>query len=361
MGRITNEAAASLAADMAKWQPMQHSEHTIASGSSIPMTSLSQADIKKIKLQQLGHGSPENFKITPEQLDGQKSKLAPIQYTASPFASHLFIQRQLPCTSTQFVDFARATRDQLTQLASTTSGQELFQALDYHAIPTLHTVQSSEPNSALQQMAVRMSLQHTTTITNPDLTQPGIKESTFTWNPQEQLQLNPDGTIKNAGLGSSTTVIHQPDILQRAADPEHGKLGDDNVRRPLKEIDNSATYDSAIALGHELIHAAQSLSGLSDFNFRPDGLQHGERNTVGPLDGETRVFQHIPTENMLRKDMNEQYYQGATMVGPLPLRDNYSGIPISEIGMEERAARLQTHTQPQSQDSLQGSASPQKD
>ena len=340
MGHITNDMkVASITTDLSSWHPLQQSEHNLAPSSAIPMTPMSQADIKKANVQQLGHGSPENVNITPEQLDEQKSKLTPIKVAATPFVNLMSIQRSRPCTSTQFVDFARATRDQLTQLASTSAGQELFMALDYQSIPTLQTVCGPTPQDPPQQMYLRMPLQHGTYLTNPDFTRPGIEENTYSWHPEGQLHFNADGSIKHAGLGSSTTVTHQPDLLQRAADPKHGLLDDKNVLRSIIDIEDAGSYDSATALGHELIHAAHALNGLSDFRLREDGLQRGEQYTVGLADGKTREFQNIPTENMLRKGLNEQYYQDSGMIKPIPMRDKYGGKVIDEAEAQALIAK----------------------
>ncbi|MDW6005430.1 M91 family zinc metallopeptidase [Vibrio mangrovi] len=323
MSRITNDTIITVdhtpQSGQAGAQPLRHD---VTPGTHMPVTPPHMSAGKEMQLRQLGQPMASGRHITAEMLETQKSDLKITSVATVPHAQNLAILRTLPKQSqngevaptpskkedypqngAQMADFIADTRQHLTRLATTNSGQELLHALDKNMFG--------------------MPIPHKVAIQDPCLQQ-GIKATSTTFDalnasfqPQAANQIMP-------GYGSISLIDYQTDIMQRAGDGKH------TGGTPLK-VKEEVPFPPEVALGHELIHAVHNSQGLRESRNRIDGLSGEEANTVGLPTGE-RIFAHIPTENNLRADLDRQYYQdpeqNGGQLGPIPPRPKYSGKTV---------------------------------
>jgi hypothetical protein len=227
------------------------------------------------------------------------SQLKKVTEVNTPFARNLSIVRDGSHTTHQsasdFIDFAVKTRRDLTQLAQTSSGKDLFKAIESNP---RHKVRIQDAGS-----------------------QPGIRESNL-WDDVHNAQRTP---VKMGGMdlewpgsGTGSLVSHHTDITQRWGQvlPQIGKSG--------KEFEGGVGMSSSLALGHELIHAARGVTGWKAPDKPEESIRPEERETVGALNG-SRSLLSIPTENGLRRDMTAQVFSGGGMVRNMGVRTRYGG------------------------------------
>ncbi|GLX78122.1 hypothetical protein tinsulaeT_14620 [Thalassotalea insulae] len=227
--------------------------------------------------------------ITPEMLVQQHGKLRKVNEVNTPWADNLKIKRDGRFTThtsgAAFTDFVRQTRDDLTTLASTSSGQDIFNK-------------------------IKTAPKHSVAIQDAG-TSPGLRESSRTLDLTNSVYdpLHIPGFSKPLmyhGKGSSAEVAHHTDFQKRTS-------GIDGVTTP-----------NAVGLGHELIHAAHAVQGRRMAEDQTQSVRPEERETVGKTDG-SRGYGGHPTENSIRKDLNEQVYNDSGKVGKIAMRKKYGG------------------------------------
>lgn len=216
--------------------------------------------------------------ITSIMLLAQKQRLREVKSVSVPQAKNIEIIRSGSFTThsgAEFADFVQQTRRDLTILAGTQTGQDIFSRID-----------SSGHKVLIQDRGNNRRHGGSIKIHN------------------EQNAYQTDGPlIPVPNKGSSSTVTHQPD------------------RTKLDLRKDSAGSSSAIGLGHELIHAVHSATGTLLKGKDSDGMKREERATTGPISG-SKPHWGLPTENALRRDMT-QHYAGGTMVKSIPARTKY--------------------------------------
>ena len=256
-----------------------------------------------------GH-NPHN--VNSSMLSAQKLMLKCVMTVQTPFADNIHIARPL-CFSTElpgvaeFSDFAMETRQQLAQLAQTPSGRQLFEAISRNiaAEPMPHLVTIIDSGSGPE------SMEEHAVVLDADNARPMEDDSlgeSMSW----------------PGTGSSFVVTHHTDFSQRWGD---SRCGMHELNLSCKQLEHGIGETAALALGHELIHAAHGMNGQYAEGNLANGVPQEEANTVGRTNGE-RPFPHIPTENNIRQDMSEQVYAGGGVVNRLSPRFSYSGLPI---------------------------------
>lgn len=235
--------------------------------------------------------------ITSQMLQNQLTKLKKVTEVNTPFAPNLSITRDgghTVHTPTSFTDFVVNTRRDLTQLAQTGAGQDLFKAIGSN---TTHKVRIQDAGPLA---GIREAQQNDTAH--------GIR-----------TPVNLGGhNLDWPSSGTGSVVSHHTDITERWGQPLQG-LG-----RSAKEIEGGVGMSPALALGHELIHAARALTGWGAPEDPLSSVRPEERETVGTTDGK-RTIQSIPTENELRRDLNNQVYSGGGIVKDIGKRKRYGG------------------------------------
>lgn len=215
--------------------------------------------------------------ITGEMLRQQAGKLKKVTEVSVPHAENLRIARtdEHHKSGAEFADFMERTRRDLTTIASTTAGRDIFKAID-------------------------STKAHKVTIQDAGNTEQ-LKEA---YRSKSGALYSAEGPLIDVpGPGASTTVSHHTQRTNWGVTP--GASG-------------------AIALGHELIHAAHNTLGIRPRDVSGADIQPEERRTVGHADGRRGDY-GVPTENTLRKDLSEQLYKGGGTVKSIPARTTYGG------------------------------------
>ena len=168
------------------------------------------------------------------------------------------------------------TRRDLTLLAATQSGQDIFS-----------TIKKSGHEVSIQDRGL----------------------STKKGGAQQQLGF---GAFQ-PGVGSSSLVTHQPD------------------RSKIKPRPHAAPTSSTISLGHELVHATHAATGTQEHGRHRHGVnidvKKEELTTVGDPSG-ARPKSGQPTENTIRADLAKQH-AGITPASGAPIkRTEYGGMAL---------------------------------
>lgn len=216
--------------------------------------------------------------ITADALKGVT--LRKVASTSVPQSSGVNLMREDSHSGADFADFVSRTRRDLTTLASTKSGQDMF-----GTISAVH-----DQNS---QLGINI---HDASVTGK------VQQNSRVNFAQSQLQGSETDLMRFPGSGSSGKIQHHT-----------GK-----TVWGLPDVGMS----SSIALGHEMIHATRGMLGQQE----APGLKE-EKATVGPISG-SRTSEKFPTENSLRKDLRQQYYTGGSIVSGVPSRTKYGGHKI---------------------------------
>lgn len=240
--------------------------------------------------------------ITPLMLTTQRAQLKKVTEVGTPFANNLSIIRDgthtTHNTASEFMDFVVNTRRDLTQLAQTNSGRDLFKAIESKPLHKVR-IQDAGPN-------------------------PGIRESSRKDNPDHAVRMpvtmgGMDFDWPNTGTGS--VVSHHTDITQRWGE----KMPELGGKSP-KEFEGVG-MSSSLALGHELIHSARSATGWQAPLNPLSNVKPEEKETVGTIDG-ARTIMTIPTENEMRREMNTKVFSGGGMITDMGIRTRYGGKDI---------------------------------
>ena len=238
--------------------------------------------------------------ITADALQQQLGKLKKVTEVNTPFASNLTIKRDgphtglTPHTAHGFADFVVQTRRDLTQIAQTTAGQDLFKAIESRKQHKV-SIQDAGPAEGIRESELPASIHGVRTTAN-------LLGSPLDW----------------PNIGASTTVSHHTDIAERWAKPIAQAQG-----LSAKQIEGVG-ISASLALGHELIHAARTVTGWGTNAPKVGGVKPEERETVGSADAK-RNHPQIPTENELRRDLNAQVFSGSGVVKTIKPRKKYSG------------------------------------
>ena len=219
-------------------------------------------------------------------LQERKATLNPVTEMSTPHTDAIKIVRDgthaKHKTGAAFVDFAVKTRRDLTLLAATQSGQEIFSTIEKSG----HEVSIQDRGLNTKHGGSHMALDRVKAMT-PD-------------------------------VGSSSLVTHQTD------------------RSKIKPRPHAAPTSSTISLGHELIHSTHSATGtLQEGTHDPVGRhKHGvkkeEQTTVGDPSG-ARPKPGQPTENTLRADLAKQH-AGITGVSGAPIVRTKYGKKALDFG-----------------------------
>ncbi|MDH2434860.1 M91 family zinc metallopeptidase [Pokkaliibacter sp. MBI-7] len=262
-------------------------------------------------LKAVGETARPAFIPTSRQLQDQRDELLPMQTVRSPFSPNIAIIRDDKHTThtsgAEFADFATQTRQHLTQLAETRAGQALFHALDVKADG------SKIENPVFIRDAGR---------------QTGLRQGESASRVLATARVEEEAGHRTylPAAGAMSFVSHHTDLSLRWGDPQqfHPELN-----LSMKRLDSSMGMSEALALGHELIHSAHSLNGVKVRGENEKGIPFEEINTVGPRSGR-RVFEHIPTENEIRRDMHREVYNDAGAIGDIRPRKTYGGRRLPE-------------------------------
>ncbi|MBL8263061.1 MAG: hypothetical protein JNM58_11590 [Xanthomonadaceae bacterium] len=237
--------------------------------------------------------------ITAQMLIQQRSQLKKVMSVGTPWANNLEIVRDGTHTThgsgAEFTDFVQQTRAHLSTIASTTSGQSLFQHIG-NANKRKVTIQDAGSQPGIRQASSPL-----------DRPNSMLQEPTMLKGIPVPLQFS--------GTGSDAVVSHHTDIGQRWPQLALGQGG--MTRQELRK----ETADGPIALGHELIHAMHAVRGMRQRDDSTATIAPEEHATIGPADGSTPHF--MPTENSLRRDLNAQVHQGSGFLKPIPMRTTY--------------------------------------
>lgn len=208
--------------------------------------------------------------LDADLLKPRLARLKKVTEVPTPFANNLRIIRDGKHTThasgTDFAEFALKTRQQLTEIAATTPGQDLFKAL---------------------QAKGNKKIAHQVRIQDAGPAQ-GIRESSVS----DDLL----GSLTDT-QGAGSTISHHTDIASR-----WHELSQKGGKSSLREIEGVG-MSGALALGHELIHATRAAHGLM-VGTQTNGVSDEERQTIGTTDGR-RTHAAIPTENAIRLSMAE--------------------------------------------------------
>ncbi len=264
-----------------------------------------------VALKSVGDPSRPPVAPTPQQLQQQRDELLPMQTVRSPFSPNIAIIRDDKHTThtsgAEFADFATQTRQHLTQLAETRAGQALFNAFDVKADG------SKIKNPVFIRDAGR---------------QTGLRQGESASRVLATARVEEEAGHRTylPAAGAMSFVSHHTDLSLRWGDSQqfHPELN-----LSMKRLEFNLGMSNALALGHELIHAAHSLNGLKVRGENENGIPFEEINTVGPTSGQ-RVFEHIPTENELRKDMDMEVFKDANAICEIEPRQSYGGRQLPD-------------------------------
>lgn len=211
-------------------------------------------------------------RITPDMLQKQAARLNKVDNVTVPGWDNVTLSRNRANgshdTGAHYADFIQQTRRDLSQLAGTRTGQEISQRIGQsgHNVSIMDRGNDSRHGGSA-------------------------------------IPSNVDNA-KQTGVGSSVTVVHQPDRTKLASrQHRRGYVGS----------------SSAMSLGHELIHGVHMVEGNLESGKHVTGAKNEERTTVGHHNGHGNL-----TENKLRSELQDTHYAGNSgILNPIPPRKYY--------------------------------------
>lgn len=242
-----------------------------------------------------GCDKPSVHNVTPLDLDAAKKRLKKVMFVPVPQSNYLRVDRESFFdefkTGTDFADFAEKVRRDLSLIDSTPSGRKLLSQIG-GKYQHLTTIRTAGRDGEMNELAYKEK--------NKEANSKKIAGVTF------------------KGAGCAAAVFHHVDKTEWLA-----------VKNGPRFYDvDKVGLSSAIALAHELIHAARINAGArlevtKKLKKTPPPISPEEVATVGRPDGRPSRA-GIVTENAIRKDMDALY---SSSIQP---RRFYSGHPMPE-------------------------------